>query len=318
MLSGSMMPQFSSTILTCRLKNGTSVGHLMRSTGSLPMLATISVASSGLTCSYSTSSGSTATSGPCEHRPRQPTPFTWHSCSRPCSATAASSASLTWLLCCDRQPAAVQTRMHCLCSACLACSSAAIWSNPSRVIMYCHLFYALLEALDRHVADDLTVEGGGGRQTARAQAANRQQRKFAVLGRLAGLNAVGLLDVREDLVCSLDVASRAGADGAAVFALRLELEVMVERCDTVHLGWRYRQHIGNVQQRRLVQVAEGALDGVQSLNQGVRAVAVPPHCRLDDSPAFIVCRWRRVVRNRHLNLYANRKHKLGPVLPALL
>src|SRR5690606_26652157 len=175
MLSGSIMPQFPSTIFSCRLKNGTSVGHLMRSTGSLPMLETISVASSGLTCSYITSSGSTATSGPCEHRPMQPTPFTWHSCSRPCSATSASSASLTLLLCNDRQPAAVQTRMHCLCSACLACSSAAIWSNSSRVIMYSHLFYTLLEAFDRHVADDLTVEDGSGRQAARTQAANRQQ-----------------------------------------------------------------------------------------------------------------------------------------------
>src|SRR5262245_60268841 len=83
-------------------------------------------------------------------------------------------------------------------------------------------------------AGNLVIVNDSRSNAAGTQAARRQQRYLAVRRRLAGLDMRLLLQCREDLASSLDVAGRPQADDAAVFTLGLEGEKVIERGNAVH------------------------------------------------------------------------------------
>src|SRR4051794_14964758 len=105
-----MLPEFSSTIFVCLWKNGTSVAHTNSFTGSPSKLSTIAAPSADVTFLYRTPL-LVETSGPSEHSPMQPTPFTRQQSFFPRLATSWSNESFTAWLSHDRHPAATQTFM---------------------------------------------------------------------------------------------------------------------------------------------------------------------------------------------------------------
>src|ERR1035437_4223445 len=109
MRSGSILPQFSSTIFFWRSKKGTLVGHSCGPPAPVSRLLTTSGASSGVTLANILPSLSTETSGPALQSPMQPTLFTSTSFFMPVSTTSFLMASSTWSAPEERQPAAVQT-----------------------------------------------------------------------------------------------------------------------------------------------------------------------------------------------------------------
>ncbi len=124
-------------------------------------------------------------------------------------------------------------------------------------------------AFRRLAAQHFAVHDQHRRQAATAQAAGRVEAEVAVGRGVAGLDAVGVLQRGDDLGRSLDVAGRAHADDAVVFALRLEGKEVVEGGDAVDPTRRQLQLPRDVEQQVFLQETEGLLGGVQDLDQGI-------------------------------------------------
>jgi len=80
------------------------------------------------------------------------------------------------------------------------------------------------------------------------------------------LNAEGFFSGGEKGGRALDVAGGAHANEAAVLAGRLESEEVVEGGDTVGLAERDAERFGDEAERRLVEIAERFLNGVESFD----------------------------------------------------
>src|SRR5579885_3177241 len=205
MRSGSILPEFSSTIFCCRSKKGTSVGQDVAAGAPLSRPATISAASSAFTPANSVPSGSTATSGPALHSPMQPTPFTSTSLCMPDSSTSFRSASFTRSLCEERHPAAMHTCTRCPYFCCVCCSAAAILRSSSSVML--HTPFDLLHQRGRRdLAQHRAIQHRRRRQAAGTQAARRHQRQPVVPRGLTRLDSVALAYRRQQRRRPLDVA----------------------------------------------------------------------------------------------------------------
>ncbi len=153
-------------------------------------------------------------------------------------------------------------------------------------------------ALTLPLASPSTTTAGARLQAPRT--AGGQQRDLAVGGRLLGPEAELPLEAGQDVLRPVDVAGRAGAHDAGVLALRLEGEERVEGRHPVHPRVRDAERIADVVQRDLIEEAERLLRRVERLDQRGRTIAHAAHPRLDDLPALVVARRRRLgVQSGH-------------------
>src|ERR1022692_2446521 len=291
MRSGSMRPEFSSTIFFWRSKKGTLVGHSRRPSAPVSRLRMISGAASGVTLAYILPSVSTETSGPALHSPMQPTPFTSTSPCMPDSATSFFRASRTWSLAEERQPAAMQTCTWCWYFFCAACSASPILRSSSMVMT--DAFPDAFPDAREHVAwpdfaQDGAIHHHRGSQAAGAEAARGQYGEFAIGRSLARFDAVLPLQCREQGGSAFDVAGGPGAHHASMFPLGFEGEEVVEGGGSVDAAERHAEGGGDEPQGGLIQIAEGLLDCVEGLDERMGFAAVAAGRSLDDSPALIV------------------------------
>src|SRR5262249_62412395 len=129
----------------------------------------------------------------------------------------------------------------------------------------------------------------------------REKGQLAIGGRLLDVQVVLARDRRQQGRAALDVAGRPHADHTGVLALRLEAEVVVERCYAVGAAGRHVQTRGDVAHGRRVQEPEGFLRGVQRLDERVGLEALAAHRRVHDAPALVVA---RRLDSRELGLHA--------------
>ncbi len=90
-----------------------------------------------------------------------------------------------------------------------------------------------------------------------------------------------------------------------MLAERLHGEEVIEGGDTVCLTEGNAEGFRDEAKRGLVQVAEGFLNGMKSLYQGVARETVTPHRAIDDAPALIVRGKRRFFYREGHVLSAN-------------
>src|ERR1039457_3920673 len=306
MRSGSILPQFSSTIFFWRSKKGTFVGHSCGPPAPVSRLATTSGASSGVTLANILPSLSTETSGPALQSPMQPTLFTSTSFFMPVSTTSFLMASSTWSAPEERQPAAVQTHTRCWYFFSASRSVSAILRRSSMVMADAFLD-ASQQLFGADLAQHRAIHHHRRRETAGPQTAGRQHGKLVIGSGFAGLDAVGLLDGGEQRRGAFDIACGAGTHHARVLSFGLEGEEMVERRGAIDAAERNAQGHGDELQRGVVQIPEAFLHGVQRLDEGVGFAPVAARRSLDDFPSFIVRGqlWRAKVR-QHGNVMSSR------------
>ena len=87
---------------------------------------------------------------------------------------------------------------------------------------------------------------------------------------------------------ALDVAGRAGAHDAGVFAFGLECEEVVEGGGAIDAAERHPQRSGDEPQRDLIQIPEALLHRVEGFDERVRFAPVTACRRLDDFPPLVV------------------------------
>src|SRR5271165_2440482 len=286
-LSGSICPLFASTMASCLRKKGCSGSARATLVAAPSVEATSDGAPSGVTFSYRTPLGSTATRGPWQHSRMHPTPRTSTRSPSPASFTALSRPALTASAREDMQPAAVQQRMTVFLREAFSFSAIAMRSSMSMGNPSFHVGHG---RLGRLAGNGHPVVDDGGRYAAGANAAGGQERELLVGSRLAGLDARLLLDRGENLGRAADVACGAEADDARVGALRLQGEEMVERGDAVDAAGRKLQLVGDEQEKVVLEEAEELLRLVEDLDQGVLAALELLDVRLKDLEALVPAR----------------------------
>src|SRR5208337_4627823 len=308
MRSGSMTPEFSSTIFFWRWKKGTSVGQCRRETSGPSRLSRISAASAAATRLYNRSfpvDTPVETSGPSEHSPMHPTPFAWQCSPHPRRAMSLSRASLTAWPWQETQPAARQTFTRCLKRCCESRSVSAICSSSSGVMAH-PLRQVFPQGLRTHFARDFLVIHHGGSKSARTKTARGQERNFSVRRCLARQHAEVPLHGVEQQRSAFDVAGRPGADHASVLARRFEREEVIERGDAKGAAEGYSQRCRHVSQRLFVKIAERFLHGVQGLNQPSGLQPMAAHGGIHQTPAFVLIGRHGLGESEHRSLLSYR------------
>src|ERR1035437_5704356 len=284
--SGSMWPEFSSTMCCCPWKY-LSRWVSSRSTVLPPRLSTMSLTSASCTSPYKIPAGSTRSRGPAAHRPMQPVWRTWQRL--PDLATSSVRASFSLSLCWDMHPRAMHTFTWWSKFSRSAPFASEICRSSSLVI--CSPTFQLLEQLRRlYQADQFAVFQNHGSASACAHATCGHQRDVAIRGGLAWFDLEVLLRLCQHLIRTLDVAGGADADRAGVLARRLQTEVMVEGHYPIGLAKRHMQRQCDEPYGGVVQIAKRGLSGVECLDQGVAGITMAPHRPVYDLPPRIIGR----------------------------
>src|ERR1700690_188895 len=167
--------------------------------------------------------------------------------------------------------------------ACISRSLFAICSSSSGVmkmaIPFCHLLPQLFR---RDFAGDLAVVHHRWSQPARAQTTGRKDGYSSIGSGLARSNAQFALHNIQQLARPLDIARRTQADHASVLARGLESKKMIKRGHPIGSAERHSQRDGDIAQRGFIQIAEGFLNGVKSLDESAGALTDAAPGRVKD------------------------------------
>ena len=265
-----------------------SVGQRFSPSFPVSRLRMTSGASSGVTLAYILPSLSTETSGPAEHRPMQPTPFTSTSFPMPDSATS-FLMRVANLVRAGREATGGDADAHVMRILLLRLAFGlgdlvkfvnGHWRMP--------FWMRASISVGPDLAEHRVIQHHRRRQAAGAQAARGEQRKLVVRRGLARFDAVRALEGREQGRRALDIARRAGAHHAGVFALRLEGKEVIESGRAIYAAERHAQREGDKPQRGLIEISEALLNGVQGFDERVGFAAMAAGRGLDDFPALII------------------------------
>jgi hypothetical protein len=173
-------------------------------------------------------------------------------------------------------------------------------------------FQTLTKGSGIGVGEGVAVEDNGWSEAAGTDAARGVERSVGVGCSFTGLNAQSFFGGSQKRWRAFDVAGGAHADEAAVFAWRLKSEEVVKGGNSVGLAERDAEGFCNETERRLIEIAEGFLNGVKCFNEGIAREAVAAHGAINDTPSFVIGRERGFLQSEGHETNSLRPDQQGP------